>query len=183
MNIPLVALASAALLISNSVFAENTPKETPEHKALKTRYQTDVAAATKPIQTRYISQLESLLKTFTQRGDLSAALGVQQELDAEKGPKPEGDATLYHATKTAFIGGTWTWQSTDPGDSSTIQFAGDGTSSHGGRGNTKWEATSNREITITHPTKGKAVIRLGPDSRSFSGTGYNGKPVSGKRMQ
>ena len=55
--------------------------------------------------------------------------------------------------------------------------------SHGARGNIKWEVTTNREITITHPTKGTAVIRLAADSKSFRGAGYDGKPVSGKRMK
>lgn len=93
-------------------------------------------------------------------------------------PKADAEKVEHRTTREAVIGGTWTWVSKDPADATTIQFAADGTTL---RGVAKWEATSNREITITHPTRGKAVIRLGGNSQSFSGTGFDGKPVSGKK--
>ena len=93
-------------------------------------------------------------------------------------PKVGAEKTEHRTTREAVIGGTWTWVSKDPADATTIQFAPDGTTL---RASAKWEATSNREITITHPTRGKAVIRLGGDSQSFKGTGFDGKPVSGKK--
>ena len=97
---------------------------------------------------------------------------------AEKDSKLGADAPEHRATHDAVIGGTWTWVTKDTSDPTTIQFAPDGTAM---RGSVKWEATSNREITITHPTKGKAVIRLSADSLSFKGTGFDGKPVTGKK--
>jgi len=102
---------------------------------------------------------------------------------ADKDVKIGVDEPVHRSTRTAIAGGTWTWVSTDPSDQNTIQFGADGTGSHGARGNIKWEATANREITITHPTKGQAVVRLNADTQSFRGTGYNGKPVTGKRMK
>jgi hypothetical protein len=97
---------------------------------------------------------------------------------AEKDAKVGGEKVEHRTTREAVIGGTWTWVSKDPADATTIQFAADGTTL---RGAAKWEATSNREITITHPTRGKAVIRLGGNSRSFKGTGFDGKPVTGDK--
>lgn len=182
MKLSLLTLLAIAVPAFTPLRAQTEAKETPEHKALKSRYQADVAAAIKPVQSRYVFQLESLLRSYTQRGDLGAALAVQQDLDALKNARDVEDPTAHRSTQTAIIG-TWSWQSTDRSDQNTIQFAKDGTGSHGARSNTKWEATSNREITVTHPTKGEAVLRLSPDSQSFSGTGYNGKPVTGKRMQ
>ena len=102
---------------------------------------------------------------------------------ADKDVKIGADEPGHRSTQKALVGGTWTWVCSDPSDQGTIQFAEDGTGSHGARGNIKWEVTTNREITITHPTKGTAVIRLAADSKSFRGTGYDGKPVSGKRMK
>jgi hypothetical protein len=106
----------------------------------------------------------------------SAVVPVQA---AEKDPKVGAEKKVEHrTTRDAVIGGTWTWESKDPADATTIQFAADGTTL---RGAAKWEATANREITITHPTRGKAVIRLGGNSQSFKGTGFDGKPVTGDK--
>jgi hypothetical protein len=99
---------------------------------------------------------------------------------AENESKLGAETPDHRTTREAVIGGTWTWVSKDASDPTTIQFAPDGTAM---RGSVKWEATSNREITITHPTQGKAVIRLSADSLSFKGTGFDGKPVSGKKTK
>ena len=79
--------------------------------------------------------------------------------------------------------GTWIWKSTDSADRGTIDFAKDGTGSHGARNNTKWQVTGDREITIKHATKGTAVIHLNIGSMTFTGKGYNDRPVSGKPLK
>jgi hypothetical protein len=75
------------------------------------------------------------------------------------------------------------WAASETNDQGTIQFDKDGIGSHGARDNMQWDVTGSREITITTPGKGKAIIHLSADSQTFTGTGYNGKPVTGKRMK
>lgn len=169
--------------VAASLHAETAPKETLELKSLREQYQGDIAAAVKPIQERYVLRLQTLLRTYTQHGDLAGALAVQQELDSLKAAKPEEDTEGHRATKAAMIGGTWTWETALRGDATTIQFGSDGTGSHGARGNTKWRVTGENEVTITNPAKGTAVIHLEGDRKSFTGTGYDGKAVKGKRLQ
>jgi hypothetical protein len=183
MKTPLLLAAIYPCFAAIALHAETVPKDSPELKALRDQYQGDVAAAVKPIQERYIIRLETLLRTCTQRGDLSGALAVQQELQTLKVTKPEEDTATHRATKAAMIGGTWTWETTQAGEAKTIEFNDDGTGNHGGRGNTKWRVTADNEVTITNPAKGTAVIRLAPGLKSFAGTDYDGKPVIGKRFR
>jgi hypothetical protein len=83
----------------------------------------------------------------------------------------------------AGIAGTWTWNAVEKIYPGTIDFESDGKGSHGARNNTKWERTGPREITITHATKGTAIVRFDAQLQSFEGTDYGGKPVSGKRFR
>lgn len=182
-NMKLLLLVTALSCALLPIHAETVPQDTVELKGLREQYHADLIAATKPIQDRYLARLQMLLRSYTQRGDLAAALAVQRELDALKGAQSEADTPTRHATQVAMPGGTWTWVSTDPGDATTIEFDGNGTGSHGARSNTKWKVTGDGEITIIHPTKGTAVIHLDADMKAFTGTGYNGKPVSGKRFR
>jgi len=122
--------------------------------------------------------LQGLIESIT-GNKMAAPTGT----DGSKTAKSDGATANHRAVEKVIVGGTWTWHSSDPSDANTIEFAAGGVGSHGGRGNTQWEATNNRDITITHPTKGKAVIHLGSDQKSFTGKGYDGKPVSGNRLR
>ena len=165
-------------------------------KALHAKYDQVLAQAQAQLTQR--QRLDDALLVKNKRDEVAAAwitpavaaaVAVQPKPPVTPLVKPTaapqktvGEEPSHRAVKAAIVGGTWVWQSTDPSDQSTIQFADDGTGSHGGRGNTKWEVTGSRKITIVHNRKGTAVIHLSPDSKSFEGTGYNGKPVSGKRL-
>ena len=73
-----------ALLVSASV-AQVTPPIPPELNTLKIRYAADLQTARQPIRARYISSLETMLRSITKSGDLDAALAVQQELNSVNG--------------------------------------------------------------------------------------------------
>ena len=85
--------------------AEDTPKAPPELNALKQRYQKDVESATKPIRERYLTDLKSLLRSTTQKGDFAGAIAVQNEL-SELSPKSEIARTLAGKWRFIWAGGT-----------------------------------------------------------------------------
>ncbi|MEO0018300.1 MAG: hypothetical protein RLZZ522_1583, partial [Verrucomicrobiota bacterium] len=72
-------------LLSSASLAQVTPPAPPELTTLRTRYQSDLNASQKPIRSKYITALESMVRAITKSGDLDAALAVQQELNAIKG--------------------------------------------------------------------------------------------------
>jgi hypothetical protein len=124
--------------------------------------------------------LQGLIEAVT--GMKSASPAAEESKTAKLGAAP-ATASSHHAVEKVIVGGTWTWHSKNPGDANSIEFDAAGVGSHGGRGNIHWEATGNQEVTITHPKKGKAVIRVGADQRSFTGKGYDGQPVNGQRFR
>ncbi|MDB6172924.1 MAG: hypothetical protein JWL59_2235 [Chthoniobacteraceae bacterium] len=80
-NYLLAFLIAPLFLCFDSATAQTGTKEPPELAALQARYETDMAAALQPVQNRFISGLQNLLKTYTQRGDLPSAIAVQAQLD------------------------------------------------------------------------------------------------------
>ena len=72
-----------------------SPEESKELVALRDRYQADVQFALKPVQSHYLVQLQGLVKTLTQKGDLAGALVVMEEL------KKQDPQTATTATPTA----------------------------------------------------------------------------------
>ena len=80
------------------------------------------------------------------------------------------------------MAGNWLWDGSEKIYPGTIEFENDGTGSHGARNNMKWQMTGEREITITHATRGTAVIHVDDAVETFVGTDYNGKAVTGKRF-
>lgn len=95
-------------------------------------------------------------------------------------PKKE---TTEHSISPAGIAGTWIWDAAEKIYPGTIDFEADGTGSHGARNNLTWKVTGEREITITHATRGTAVVRFDAAGETFAGTDYYGKAVTGRRFR
>jgi hypothetical protein len=77
---------SLVLLLSAAIFAQEPAKVTPELTTLKKQYERDLDEATKPVKDRYISSLQSLLRSVTLHGDAASIVAIQAELTALKGP-------------------------------------------------------------------------------------------------
>ena len=173
-------IAIAAIALSSSAFAQTKPKETPELKAAKARYQTEAQTALKPIQARHASQMESLLRTYTQRGDLSAALAVQQELDTLKSQSAAAPGSAAIASKRALeaaVGQVWI----PVGGGSYYESNKDRTGKCGGVRYT-WEVESNGTVTFSEQgeSKRQATMRLDTDLKTSTGVGFDGKPFTAK---
>lgn len=64
-----------------AALAQEEPAELTQTKAM---YQRDVETATRPIRERYLGRLELLKKSIAARGDIRAALAVQEEIEKVK---------------------------------------------------------------------------------------------------
>ena len=86
-----------ATALSISVAALQAQEEPADLIQARTAYQRDTEFATRPIRERYIIKLETLKRTLGSRGDIRAALAVQEELDK------------IHSTGASFerFAGTW----------------------------------------------------------------------------
>jgi|688.fasta_scaffold1613271_1 hypothetical protein len=80
MNIPRLLLLAIPAVIGVS-FAADPPQLT----SVRASYQKQIEAATAPITAKYVEYLENLKKELGAKGDLDAALAVQNELDAIAG--------------------------------------------------------------------------------------------------
>ena len=90
-----------------------------------------VAAATEPIQLKYMIELEKLMKKATKDGDLEAAIKIRDKIAAEKDrgkPKNATELKEYLARKT------WNIRNKKPDAkiAYTITFNDDGTFKHSG---------------------------------------------------
>lgn len=85
--------------------AQTAKREPAELTAFRARYQADLENSAKPIQARYIFDLQGLLKTLTQRADLAGALAVQKELDAIHAQENPGKPSAYNLAGTKWISG------------------------------------------------------------------------------
>jgi pentatricopeptide repeat protein len=79
-----IAIALGTVLLAfGSITAQVAAPEPPELADLRSRFQADSQTVVKPLQDRYVLQLQILMRSLTQRGDLDGALAVKQELKTE----------------------------------------------------------------------------------------------------
>jgi hypothetical protein len=96
---------------------------------------------------------------------------------------PKNADALRRSFAPLAMAGTWVWDGSEKIYPGTIDFENDGTGSHGARNNMTWKMTGKIEITITHATRGTAVIYVDEVGETFVGTDYQGKAVTGKRLR
>ena len=164
-----------------------TPADPAELTNLRQNWKRATLQVTDPLDKKYVEALSALKMRFTKAGKLEEALAVHAELKKfEKAADAGGSADPAGAmTKNPLkdqILGTWSWNSGDKSDQSSIQFEKGGVGNHGGRGNVTWRMNDAGEITVTNPSKGKAVVRMDATGKSISGTTYNRTPVTGARI-
>ncbi len=140
-----ILLIAATVLSIHSAIAQTVLKPPQELVVLRARYDTEVAAAVQPIQSRYISELQKLLKTVTQRGDLPSANAVQVELD--KLTNASGKPIPVGSPQSKLVGTSW-----ENADGSRIEFLAGGQFRELYRKKTfpgTWKAISETEADVT----------------------------------
>lgn len=165
-----------ALVMHGQVVA----KETPELKALQARYKADMKAAARPIQERYLAQYEALVRSFTTKGDLAAAVAVQQEIaELKKADKEEsgGTATSRRELEKEVIG-HWSYGS----EKVWLGIRHDG-KAYLDKSVYLWKVGSENTIVMFDPAKPSVKATLEFDSKvdSFVGKDFDGKRVAGVR--
>lgn len=140
-----------------------------------------VAAATDPINRRYQSSLEQLLRRATQTNDLDTANKIKAEMTG--GAAEPQAATQFAGGPRAIekaLPGQWNWEGSSHKTWGTFvqngEFRMDGIT-HG------WKVSSNGTVTVTRPDKTKATFQLSSDLKTFTGTNFDGQPLSGSRRQ
>lgn len=174
-NLTLLFMALAITL------SAQTPAEPVELTSLRQSWQRATKQATGPLDKRYQESLLALKLRLTKEGKLTEALAVESELKKLTEADDESGITGKKIAVDGILG-TWSWNSGDKSDQSSIQFEKGGIGNHGGRGNITWRVAVSGDITVTHPSKGRATIRLSADAKSISGVGYDRKPVAGSRI-
>ena len=177
------ALVVAVFVLSGfnlTVHAQVAAKETPELKALQSKYKTDTKAALKPIRDRYIAQCEALLRSFTTKGDLAAANAVQEEITAiKKAANDEAGGTAVSRRELEKeVVGHWTYGS----DKVWLGIRNSG-KAFLDKMVLNWKVGPENSIILTHPDKPGARITMEFDSavESFTGKDFDGRRVSGTR--
>jgi len=182
MKIPLFAvmLLWSGLVITAEAQVEG--KATPELKALQSRYKADVQAALKPIQDRYIAQYEALSRSFTTRGDLAAAVAVQQEIAALRKAATEevGGTAVSRQQLEKQVLGVWYYGS----PKIWLSLREDG-KAYLDKLVLTWTVNAEKSIVLTDPQRPGAHATLEFDSRveSFTAKDFDGKRLSGTRKE
>jgi hypothetical protein len=92
-----VILLALALMACSRAHSDEIPAELQQAKA---QHQKEVDFALRPIRERYIARLETLKRTLAQKGDVRAAVAVQDEIDLLSSQLNEPTIISKHA-------GTW----------------------------------------------------------------------------
>lgn len=168
----------AIIAATTSLYAES-PFER-ELADLKAQRDKALAAAIDPINRRYQASLEPLLRRATQANDLTAALKIKAE-QGESIPAPapsdKFDASIQKVLKT--LPGPWDWQGTKVKEWGT--FSADARSFKMGPVKYEVKVIAGGTVILTRPDNKKATIHLSPDMQSFTGTNFDGEPLTGAR--
>lgn len=141
MRASLLRFALIAAVTVSSAFADGAYER--EFNELKKRREEALAAAAQPIERRFRSELEALLRRATQGGDLDTALKVKQQLGTFGGATVAGGG----ATQPGVVG-SWSleWEN---GEKRECEVKPDGTWVMGGKKAGRWNITG-KEFTLEH---------------------------------
>jgi hypothetical protein len=166
-------------LSGTSLFA--VPPLEQELAQLREQRDKAIAAAAEPINRRYQASLEQLLRRATQTSDLATANKIKAEMTGGASA-PEAATQFAGGPRTVerTLPGQWNWQGTNHKTWGTFvengEFRMDGVTHD-------WKVSSNGTVTVSRPDKTKATFRLAADLKTFTGTNFDGQPLSGSRRQ
>lgn len=182
-GLTLVSILLVVTASSSSLRAEGeaTAQDTPELKALQSQYRVDSQNALRPVRERYIGQLQGLIRTFSAKGNIAAAVAVQAEIDSVKNSTKEdagGGKPITHKEIEKEVVGHWTYGS----PSSWLGIRPDGKAYHE-KAVMTWAINAEKSLVLTDPGQPGKHATLVFDSRveSFTGSDFDGKRIAGTR--
>ena len=191
---PVIAMVSISLILTSvsliltassySLRAQGSdvaPQDTPELKNLQSQYRIDVQDALRPVRERYIGQLQALVRSFTAKGNLPAAVAVQAEIDSVKNSPSEDVGSgkrITHKEIEKEVIGHWTYGAPN----SWLGIRPDGKAYHE-KAVMTWTVNAEKSVVLTDPSQPGKHATLVFDSRveSFTGTDFDGKRIAGMR--
>lgn len=117
----LIAIAPAIVLLITLSHAADAPH--PDLEAARKRYEASVAAATKPVREKYISELEQLKNRAMAMKNLELAIAIDQELKALRAP---GASAPVVPPKLSSLLPDSTWLPEENGYYKSVSFTKDG---------------------------------------------------------
>jgi hypothetical protein len=157
------ALATFLLTALLSEAQSSKDKEADDLDRLKTTYEQKRADALKPVNNWYETQLQTMLKKRTQKGDFDGAVRFREELAALKEVSSKESHVEF---KKALVATTWSWTG-DPNQKGVeTTFKDQPLVTHVGLCAT-WNVTGPREVTIQANTGTKYVLRFDPQMTSY----------------
>ena len=126
-----------------------------------------LAAAAEPIQRRYRTALEALLRRATQGNDLETALRIKQALAGLSTKLPEAAPR----SKSQFVG-AWKCENLADGHRGTLDILPDGTFSSGGKRLGQWDVKG-KQLILIHDNRGGHSDRFGLPVRAGKLEGKN----------
>lgn len=164
-----INVIATMFLVAAPLFAQDAIKEPEELVRLRQQYTQKRDAALKPINTSYQQQLELLIKSFTQRNQLDAALAVRNELQATA----TVDGSQAELRK-ALLQSKWSWTGGAKETDVFLDFRDDGTVSHRAMRGT-WTIVGSRDVKLVENGGRTFVLR-------FNNTLENYKSVAGPEL-
>lgn len=175
MNKILFILAGSMLLLTPPPGEAQAPApaEPKELAALRDRYQTDVQFALKPVQSRYAVQLQALVKTLTQKGDLIGALAVLEELkkqdpQAAAAVAPGAASVLATPGASPFSGTNWQNMVDNALSKQEFKVGGAFLDEYKGvKKSGRWKTTEDRRTVVVNRTDGTVLhYKMADDGNS-----------------
>lgn len=158
----LPSIAFTALILSTSALYAQSQFDR-ELSQLREQRDKAIATAADPINRRYQTSLEQLLRKATQSNDLESAVKIQNEL---KGIKP---TLLFIELRTAIEGTEWTWERQGVRESMT--FGKDGVLKHQFFTG-KWEIIKPRSVRITSANS-EGILEFNEDITTYKAVSGN----------
>jgi hypothetical protein len=150
-----------------------TTKEPAELVRMRKDYALRCDTALKPVNQKYLTDLDLLAKKLMQKNDLDGAMAVKKELDAARASGAlDGMAEL----RKALLATHWSWVHKAGENGVEMKFSANGKVSHIGMHGT-WKITGLRDVTITISSAEKRVLRFDTPMKSYAEvpTGGSGK--------
>jgi hypothetical protein len=177
MKTPQMMSALILLSLAGPILAESDAWR--ELKQLHEQREKAVAAAVEPINRRYQTALEQLLRRAMQSGDLETAVSIKNELSVLGATGGDEGKTAFELALTS---NAWTW--TIPGGRSVLRFKPDGNVVGDWSFKARWAITGSRTVTV-HREKGTdtAVLKFNEALTAYTARDFDGQDyVRGERQ-
>ena len=178
-NLPMnfiVTIAVLMALFTTAVRAESSYER--ELQQLTEQRDKAIAAAVDPINRRYQTSLEQLLKRATQGNDLVTAVKIKAQIEKIHSAAPPDSEAQF---RSALMRSKWSWRGID-----ILTFTDSGEANLSKANSTsKYKITGQRTVVLTSKVSGRtATLEFNASVTEFTGTDFDGRsPATGAQVK